>query len=541
MSKRKPKAPAPGQAAGRPADAPPALLGEPGPAGRAVLVLGPEGAGALAAELLAALGCDRPRPPAGQGPGGWAWEGRAGLARPDAAPDPGPDPAQRRAALEAAFGAAPMPLLRGEALGEALPAWLAALAATGRGAVAVLAHGLPPAGADGEDEAAWSDWARGALGAERASRGLRRAVCDRDRVLSDWRGEADRLAARLHLDRPAPAEGEAGIEALVAAARAAEPAATPGPAETSNPAASRPPGRPPGRAVRRLAEVLARWAERGEDPADHPELDRVARKLGVAGPADPPGDGLAGELASAALAGVRSALREAGDAEEARAEAERWLAEATARLVRSERLRLDAAGAAATAADEALGAQAALEDRIERLKADLAAAGHERDHLASALRQSRHEASEHHEARAELAGRLAALEAELAALRAERDEARAAHGADLRRMARLRQDVATLKRDALGELSARLATLPGLLAERPGPGAAPPREEPAAPADGERGSGTRSDEVAALAARLRDAERRAEAARAEAEAIRRSASWRLTTPLRSALRVLRRT
>jgi hypothetical protein len=57
----------------------------------------------------------------------------------------------------------------------------------------------------------------------------------------------------------------------------------------------------------------------------------------------------------------------------------------------------------------------------------------------------------------------------------------------------------------------------------------------------------RAGEAQALAARLKQAERRAreaqglaDAARAEAEMLRRSTSWRLTTPLRSVLKVLGR-
>ncbi len=469
-----------------------------GPAGVAVLVLGPEGAGPESvAGLLGLLGCDLPRGLAGAGPreARGAWEAATGLSWADPA-----DPAQARAALDAAFGPAPLPLLGGAALARALPTWLAALDGTGRAAVAVLAFDLPVGDADGE---AWDRWTRDALRAERSSRDLRRAVCGRDRLLADWRGEADRLASELSLAWPARTAGEASADAFAASARAAL-------------AGSSPPA-PPGHPARTLAEVLARWSQAGEDPADRPDLDRIAHELGPANEVWAEGAGARPVKAATPLPGSKRSRPDG-------------MAEAQARWA-------EAAGSASV--------EGGPDDRRAALEAELAALRHERDQTASALRQRSHEADEQARARA-------AAEAALA-------EARAEHAADLRRMDRLRRDVAVLKRDALGELGARLAGLAAAAprGDRSADEAAAPREAVAGfgepqdlawrLAEAERRAENRRAEGEGLAARLRDAERQArqaqelaDAAQAEVEMLRRSSSWRLTAPLRSVVRVLRR-
>jgi glycosyltransferase involved in cell wall biosynthesis len=116
-------------------------------------------------------------------------------------------------------------------------------------------------------------------------------------------------------------------------------------------------------------------------------------------------------------------------------------------------------------------------------------------------------------------------DAETAALLRSNDELERRIAADL-------EPAVALRREELAALSARLASDRGHTAVRPGSDLRPPRDLQAAQAAAHRAKPAEHSSDDVSAARLRGLEAALAASTADAEALRASASWRITAPLR---------
>ncbi|MGY9045552.1 hypothetical protein P775_06720 [Puniceibacterium antarcticum] len=345
-----------------------------------------------------------------------------------------------------------------------------------------------------EEDLAQLIWLRHVLSAERDSRGLPRSFLSYDQLMQNWAGLTDRIARDLGLGWPrlsARAAADIGAFLMPALRHHLRPKEQ----LLENPFASE--------WIRKTYAILQEWAEGGENSADYPRLDQIAREFDHSAPT----------FAQLIETG-RAAIRTVGKAETQLAE------------VRTE------LGACQKALDDGQQAHAALTE--EKTQLEEAARRAEAAHLeeAEALARASQEVRVQHNTISELQSALAQrqLEAEdwMSAARAAQaaleEQQQAAQAAlEEQQQAAQAQSEKALARNRTAEasvtrLTTEIAALSKILV------AVENRE---------------AQQKAALQ-RDRDTQMaEAEAARIACDALLASTSWRVTAPLRRISRWLR--
>lgn len=261
-------------------------------------------------------------------------------------------------------------------------------------------------------------WLHYVLQAERATRGVKRFFTSYDNVLTDWRRVVDQMRAALDLALPA-ATGEtaAAIDGFLSAElRRFRTGGGTLPEEAPLPVW-----------VQRCHEIFEAWSQAGENPADHADLDRIARELAVAAPAFEalvtiacaagPARALASETLAAAQAdalGLQDALEGLQDRFDAgQAELMQTAAALEASQAALEAQRAEHAQEIADVSARAAGAQ-------QQLRGELQSVRQQRAQLTSDLAAARKALSDAERV-------LADLQAGLGQVTADRDAARQAH------------------------------------------------------------------------------------------------------------------
>ncbi|MCT8997415.1 hypothetical protein [Chelativorans intermedius] len=342
--------------------------------------------------------------------------------------------------LEQEFGGSRLFVLKDPRICRLAPFWLDVLAAAGARPLVVLPLRNPLEVAASLQkrngfEPAFGHllWLRHVLAAEAATRGLARIFLGYDSMLRSWARVVERAEERFGLSLPrkssaATAEIEAFLTDKLRHHREASESVV------ENPALSR--------WLRDSYRILSRWAEEGEDAADHAALDAILAEFDAAAPAF-------AQLADAGHAAIGRARRLEGELEQSRArlaEKEGQFTQLQADLVAANARAQEAAAARdargeelarlQSALDEAQKKAAAGEGRIATLEAELAAARDaaaraeealeaaekaaaeargELQQTRSALEQRRHEAEETAEALRQARERLADAETARAA------------------------------------------------------------------------------------------------------------------------------
>lgn len=311
-------------------------------------------------------------------------------------------------------------------------------------------------------------WLRHTLDAEHLSRGRKRVVCRFDRLLVDWQDTIDRIRHGLDLALPRnSAAAHAEVDRFLVRdmrhhdAREDTGLGLLGASDW----------------LRRTFEIMRHWSEKGEDEADHAELDRIRTEFDNAYPAFSRlllSSGFSGEFATGSR--LREQLQHQLAEVSERAQAVEQQAAEIGQL-RARGNELEGKIAALTAAYETVQARseelqneaAALGAEVESLRTELATAGEAAESERKLRAVAEAELAQEKLGNAELAGRILAAESaavqrqeELAQLWAQLETLQQAAGAAAAEIAAERER----RTDAEAQLGEAARNLSSLAAEK---------------------------------------------------------------------------
>ncbi len=285
--------------------------------------------------------------------------------------------AEARALLDAEFGDAPVFALKDPRLCRILPFWTRVLEARNTRAAALipLRHPLEVAGSmhrrDGFDPAYGALlWLRHVLDGEHLSRGMARLFVHYEDLLDDWQSVVARTETAFGFAWPAQSDATRGAIASYLTPSLRHHA-------LGEDAIARHPTLPV--QVGQAYDILKRWTQTGEDPADHARLDTLRAELDAMG-----------KVFGNIIAAGRGAQEREADLTEERDTLARSLETETSERAAAIQDANDLRHARNMMA-EALDHE---RDTIQRLTHELDAVRHERNVMAEALETERRTAAE---------------------------------------------------------------------------------------------------------------------------------------------------